>query len=137
MRLSDLFKKKSNELTFPENELEVSLMKAICDQNLRKEFITKLLWSDLYVLTETEKSLMKKGESVSLVTLGSKIPAFTSPNRIFDKGVIKEHVQYIALKGQNLFDMIKGTTLILNPYSDYGKEFLPAEIEDILNGKSV
>jgi hypothetical protein len=40
----------------------------------------------------------------------------------------------LELKGEDLLNMTKGATLILNPYSDYGKELLPAEIDQMLNG---
>src|SRR3569833_257172 len=62
------------------------------------------------------------------------IPVFTSTERIFDKGVIKHQVFFLACAGEDLFNFTKGTTLILNPYSDYGKELLPGEITKILNG---
>ena len=59
---------------------------------------------------------------------------FTSTNRIFDKGIINEQVPFLAMKGEDLFGVAKGATFILNPYSDYGKELIPSEIEDLLNG---
>ena len=62
------------------------------------------------------------------------IPVFTSTDRIFDKGVVKEQVEYMQMKGENLFKITKGATFLLNPYSDYGKELLPDEIRKLLNG---
>ena len=38
------------------------------------------------------------------------------------------------MKGQDLFNLAKGATFILNPYSDFGKELLPGEIESLMNG---
>ncbi len=40
----------------------------------------------------------------------------------------------MALKGKDLFGIAKGATFILNPYSDYGKELIPEEIENLING---
>jgi hypothetical protein len=40
----------------------------------------------------------------------------------------------LELKGEDLFNTTKGAALILNPYSGYGKELVPAEIEQMLNG---
>lgn len=142
MGLFDIFKKKKKtESAFPENELEKALMKASSDWSARKGFYMKLLWNELYVLTSENSSreegakVLEKGTMVDIVSFETgEIPVFTSTNRIFDKGVIKTEVPFIAMKGQDLFRVTKGATLILNPYSPYGKELLPNEIESLLNG---
>lgn len=140
MGLFDFFKRKDTRSTFPENELEVSLIKASKDVSQRNNFYMKLLWNDLYVLTsgrntDEGRTVLKKDTTVEFVTFpNGEIPVFTSTNRIFDKGVIKEEVPFMAMKGQDLFGIVKGATLILNPYSDYGKELIPGEIESMLNG---
>ena len=141
MGIFDIFKKKKTESTFPENELERNLMKASTDASARNEFYTKLLWNELIVLTnghnENEEGVrtLEKDTNVQFVTFeNGQIPVFTSTNRIFDKGVIKEQVPFMAMKGQDLFGVAKGATYILNPYSDYGKELIPQEIESLLNG---
>ena len=43
----------------------------------------------------------------------------------------------MAMKGRDLFITVKGATLILNPFSDIGKELLPTELERLLNGTIV
>lgn len=141
MGLFDIFKKKKTESTFPENELERNLMKASSDISARNEFYTKLLWNELIVLTNGHKEskegrkTLEKDTDVQLVTFeNGQIPVFTSTNRIFDKGIVKEKVPFMSMKGQNLFGFTKGATFILNPYSDYGKELIPQEIESLLNG---
>ncbi len=141
MGIFDLFKKKTTESTFPENELEESLIRASLDISSRNEFYRKLLWNELIVLTnghsesEEGRKTLEKDTEVQLVTLeNGQIPVFTSTNRIFDKGVIKEQVPFMTMKGQDLFGFTKGATFILNPYSDYGKELIPKEIESLLNG---
>ncbi len=40
-----------------------------------------------------------------------------------NKDIVKEEVEYMQMKGKNLFDFAKGATFLLNPYSDYGKEW--------------
>lgn len=141
MGIFDLFKKKKTESTFPENELEESLMQAASSVSAQKYFYQKLLWNQLFVLTgghsETEEDVntLKEDTKVQFVTFGNgHIPIFTSTNRIFDKGIIKEEVSYMRLKGQDLFEVAEGATFILNPYSDYGKELLPEEIQSLMNG---
>lgn len=139
MGIFDIFKKKKTDSTFPENELEQCLMRAVSTTSAKKEFYQKLLWNQLYILTveypDTKESSEKDTTTVRFITFEKgQIPIFTSENRIFDKGVIKEKVPYVSLKGQDLFGVAKGATFILNPYSNYRKELIPEEIEDILNG---
>jgi hypothetical protein len=63
---------------------------------------------------------------VSILKLtDGRIPVFTAKERIFDKEVIKEKVTYLAMKGEDLFNLAKGASFVLNPYSDYGKELFP------------
>ena len=139
MGLFDIFKRKKVESSFPENELEKTLMQAATNSFKRDEFYMKLLWNELIVLTNKTDlegaQVLKENTTVQFVTFDNgKIPVFTSTNRIFDKGIIKEEVPFMALKGQNLFEITKGATFTLNPYSDYGKELIPNEIERLLNG---
>lgn len=141
MGVLDIFKKKKTDSTFPTNELEKCLMQAASDIFPRKDFYQKLLWNQLFVLTsdhsgfEEENKILETDTTVHFVVFESgHIPVFTSKNRIFDKGVIKNEVSYIALKGQDLFEAAKGATFILNPYSDYRKELIPEEIENLMNG---
>ena len=141
MGIFDIFKKKKTDTTFPENELERCLMLAATDLAMRKEFYQKLVWNQLYILTAEEPSseegfrTLEKDTTVQFVTFeDGQIPIFTSTNRIFDKGIIKEKVHYMSIKGQDLFGLTKGVTFIINPYSDYAKELIPEEIEQIMNG---
>jgi hypothetical protein len=97
MGLFDLFKKKKTISSFPENELEQSLMQAASSVAAQQEFYQKLLWSQLYVLTGKESvtkegvQVLEKDTTVQLVAFeGGQIPVFTSANRINDKGIVKE-----------------------------------------------
>lgn len=142
MKLLDLFKKKKeNKSTFPENELERYLMEAPSNSDAQKYFYQKLIWNQLIVLTpdyleaEEGEQIVEENTKLKLVSFeGGQIPVFTSLNRIFDQEIIKEKVSYISLKGQDLFAMTKGASFILNPYSAYGKELVPEEIEQLMNG---
>ena len=109
MGLFDIFKKKNIENSFPENELERTLILAATNSSKRDDFYMKLLWNELIVLTDkTEQQgtqILKENTTVQFVTFkDGKIPVFTSTNRIFDKGIIKEEVPFMALKGHNLFE---------------------------------
>jgi len=140
MGLFDIFKKKNIPQASDNLNLEQLLQKAAKEPAFRAAFCNRLLIDDLVVITQNNglppgTSTLQTDTSVNLLTYpDGKIPVFTSPERIFDKGVIKEQVQYLQMKGRDLFSFTKGATFILNPYSDYGKELLPDEIESLLNG---
>jgi tetratricopeptide (TPR) repeat protein len=141
MGLFSIFKKKKTGSAFPENELEQCLLNAKSDALAQKNFYQKLLWNQLLVLTadhsnsEAELQILEKHSEVQLVTFeNGQIPVFTSANRIFDKNVVKTEVPYMSIKGHDLFEAAKGATFILNPYSDYRKELIPEEIENLMNG---
>ncbi|WP_423735529.1 SseB family protein [Chitinophaga caseinilytica] len=141
MGIFDIFKKQKPESTFPENELERCLMQAETDPTARKEFYQKLLWNRLFVLVPLEAGAMASEESSETETIvrfitfdDGQIPVFTSANRIFDKGIVKEEVSYVYLDGKDLFETAKGATFILNPFSYYGTTLAPDEIESIMNG---
>ena len=131
---------KTNIQTSHEFDLETLLQKSVTDTSLRYDFYKKLLTENLIVISEKTnthegKSTLQSGTQVNIVTIqDGKIPIFTSKERIFDNGVVNEQVEYLEMKSKDLFELTKGSTLILNPYSDYGKELLPVEIEGILNG---
>ena len=137
MGLLDFFRKKTEQAAF---DLEELLRRSAHDPAYRAEFYRVLTGSDLIVLTgDTEMPegvhTMEKDSTLNIVTFpDGRIPIFTSTDRIFDKGVVKEEVQYAAMNAKDLFITCRGATLILNPYSDYGKELPSEEIEKLLDG---
>lgn len=140
MSLFDIFKKKPVPAFGKENRLETVLRLAAVEAAYRPEFYNLLLSEMLVVLTTGNNlaegfRMLEKGTNVNIIPLqGGKIPVFTSVGKIFDKRVIKEKVPYLEMKGEDLFRLAKDATFVLNPYSDYGKELLPQEIESMLNG---
>jgi tetratricopeptide (TPR) repeat protein len=141
MGLLDIFKKNKTKSTFPENEIERCLMQAASNFSFQREFYQKLLWNELFILTsdntisEIVNQTQENDENVQcFIFENGQIPVFTSANRIFDKGIMKKNVSYLRLKGQDLFKALNGATFILNPYSDFAKELIPKEIENLLNG---
>jgi hypothetical protein len=137
----NIFKKKQSGQTTKDNlTLEQLLQKAATEPAFRAEFYKRLLTDELVVITQNSniqegKHTLQQDTSVNIVSYpDGKIPVFTSTDRIFDKGVVKEQVEYMQMTGENLFGLAKGATFLLNPYSDYGKELLSDEIERLLNG---
>ena len=144
MKLADLFNKSKPEPTEiaaePALPLEELLKLAASDASRRAEFYQRILSDDLVALTNGTAfpegaHVATEATRIQLRALpNGLIPIFTATERIFDGGVIKEQVDTIQLKGEDLFAMTRGARLVLNPYSGYGKEFLPEEVERMLDG---
>jgi len=58
------------------------------------------------------------------------LPFFTSKEAL--QRAVDAEVGFIALPARTLFEVTRGTALVLNPRSDYGKEFLPSEVDCLL-----
>ena len=142
MGLFDLFKKKTTDSTFPENELEIALMNAVTDASKRRDFFMKLLWSPLIIISADQTNeadgswIAEAGTVLKLLPLpDGRIPIFSASNRIYDKGIIeKKPIKILTINARDLFATAKGTTFVLNPYSAYGKELIPEVIEALLSG---
>lgn len=120
--------------------LDTLLQRASTEVSVRAEFYKRLLSDELVVIVGGPdkpggRVTLQKNEKVQLVTFpDGKIPLFTSTDRIFDKGIVKQEVPFLQMKGRDLFEMTRGAGFILNAYSDYGKELVPEEIAAMLNG---
>ncbi len=118
------------------------LAQAAQDPAYLPEFYRRLLLEPLVVITAndpaggTENTSVADGSTALPVVAweDGRIPIFTDPDRIFDKGVIAHQVSFAQMKGRTLLETLRGATLLLNPYSDYGKTFLPDEVARILAG---
>lgn len=122
------------------DSIESLLQKAASDPAYRVEFIKRIPNEKLVFISNSDLSTdgyikLQENTKIQVLTLSDgRIPLFTSKERIFDKGIVKNQVKFIEAKAEDIFSFLKGATLVLNPYSDYGKEFHPQEVERILNG---
>jgi len=126
-----------------ENKLEELLRLAADGPAHRPEFCSVLLQSTVFVLGDTGEK-PTESDVVDLLA-GSKIniqnwekqdgspviPFFTSLD-VLSKALDSEQ-SYLELPVRSLFEMTMGSVLFLNPKSDYGKEFIPQEVEQLLN----
>lgn len=140
MKFFDAFKKKPAPPQADDLSLEELIERAATQPAYRADFYKRLLSDKVVVLTSGSglpegEQVLKAAKTVNIVSLeDGTIPVFTSTDRIFDQQVVKEQVEFLQMKGEALFKMTRGARLVLNPYSKYGKELLPDEIERILNG---
>ncbi len=141
MGLFDFLKPKPSPALMPAATLEALLAQAAQDPVYQPEFYRRLLVEPLVIITAgdpamaEEKSYVSDGSPLQVVCWeNGHIPVFTTPARIFDAGVVQHQVVYSQLKGRALLEMLRDKTLFINPYSDFTKELLPAEIGRILDG---
>jgi SseB protein C-terminal domain/SseB protein N-terminal domain len=127
----------------PSNDLERTLVLAATDPAARPRFYRDLSVATLYVIDEDAPLpeahgavTLEAGRTVRLRNILHNnvphIPVFSSLERL--RAVIGEEVAYIAMAAPDLFSLVKGTPLLLNPGADYGKELTVAECDSIVDG---
>lgn len=126
----------------PVNELERLLVAAASDFAARPAFYRGITEHPLFVINEGSapgregKTVLKEGTQLQVRQIEREgklhTPIFTSVERI--SAVVPKEVRYLAVKGSDLLSLLRGSDLVLNPGSSYGK-FLPAkEVESIIDG---
>jgi hypothetical protein len=126
----------------PQNPLEHSLLQAATDPSCRPQFYRDLLESDIYAITTADNSLdIQNGVLQQESTIGLQpwlrdgepwLPVFTALIRLQQNLQSQSH--YVCLNARSFFEITRGANVVLNPNEDYGKEFLAAEIEGLLDG---
>ncbi|MFT3805636.1 enhanced serine sensitivity protein SseB C-terminal domain-containing protein [Arenimonas sp.] len=119
------------------------LRRAATEPAARPAFYDALLASTVYVIgrvgddasaTQGEATLAA-GDQVQLQNWnrpdGSPVIPFFSSLDTLRQGIAEE-CPYLALPARSLFEMTQGAELVLDPGSDYGKEFTPDEIGNLL-----
>jgi hypothetical protein len=123
----------------PENELEQAMVAAATSADARPLFYEVLRASQLLVVNEGERSgppgshVLEAGMALTLRQLDIEgvphTPVFSSPTRV--SAFFRQGAQYMSLAALDLFEIVRGAHVILNPGSDFGKQFTPDEIAGI------
>lgn len=117
--------------------LEELFEKAFVDTQLRTDFYRRLMVDNVFILTSedvpAEGDVKEKRLKIAQLSDG-KIPVFTSEKKVYDNDVIKEKQSVMAIPCRKLFEITKGASYVLNPFSKPNKVMLPQEIEWLLNG---
>jgi hypothetical protein len=130
--------------TMKENALERILRLAADEPAHRPEFCRILLDSKVFVLGESDQPdstqdghrTLQAGSHLSLQHWSKAdgstwIPMFTSLEVL--SRAIDEQRTYLELPVRSLFETAVGASFVLNPGQPYGKEFVPQEIQALLN----
>jgi hypothetical protein len=125
----------------PQNPFEESLVRAIDEPAHRGQFYRDFLAADLYVglhgpAPPMENGRIKSGTGVHIqgVEAGGKtyLAVFSSLPRL--RAFLEGEPATLRLACRDLLEMIGSAELMLNPGSDYGKEFVAEEIAALLDG---
>jgi len=126
----------------PENKLEESLMKAAKDPAHRPQFYRDFLEADIFIIQPTpspEESgliILEQAKKIAIQSIEFNgkpcLPIFSSLPRL--QAVLREEAGYLALNTLEFLKITQGAGLVLNPGSDYGKEFSTKEIQSLLDG---
>jgi hypothetical protein len=130
----------------PENDIERMLMRAAAEPAERPGFARALMDAEIFVVLVPEGGPIVPGPNGNVVipegtTLKAPsamrgdeklLPFFTAPSRAraWYKG---EHI-VAPERTRDLFGRYPDAPFILNPGSDYGKDFMPGEIKRLLAG---
>ncbi len=126
-----------------ENKLEQLLRTAATEPAHRPEFYATLLDSLVYILGFTDDGedgheTLEAGRSISIQHWerpdGVPVIPFFSSLAVVQESIDAEQ-SYIELPARALFEMTSGANLVLNPRSEFGKEFSPEEIAWLLEGR--
>jgi SseB protein C-terminal domain/SseB protein N-terminal domain len=131
----------------PENEIERMLVRASTQPSERRSFMRALLDSEIFVVLVPEGGHVVPGpEGNATIPQGTKlnmpsamrgeerlVPFFTRPSRAraWFKG---DHIVAPEI-ARDLFTRYPDASFLLNPGSDYGKEFVTAEVKRLLSGE--
>ena len=126
------------------NKLEKIFEEAIKEPGKRIEFYKTLLEEKVYAIIpidsdeDIKDGKYVKDNKVRLLTLKNQneiefFPVFTSVEEI-RKAFPKHNVGYVEGPGRWYFNLVRGKNVILNPFSENAKPFVPQEIEDMLSG---
>jgi hypothetical protein len=126
----------------PQNELERSLLKAAKDPSHRPQFYRDFLESDIFIINEGPTPerpgpmVLNAGYELNTrsVQLNGKqyLQVFSSLLRI--QVFVRHQVSYFKLNTIEFMKLTNGDELVLNPGSDYGKQFTRSEIASMLDG---
>ena len=128
----------------PENDIERLLMRASADPTVRPDFARALMDASVYVVLVSDGAKIMPGPdgnavippaaklSMPTATRGEEklLPFFSARSRakVWFRG---DHI-VAPDRVRDLFERSPNGHFILNPGSDYGKEFTPGEVERLL-----
>jgi hypothetical protein len=130
----------------PENDIERSLVRAYSEPAHRPDFLRQLLDAEVFlVLIPSGAGVQKASDGTMTLPKGTKLqlqslrrgdqrflPFFSAPSRVH--AVFKSDHIVAPDKPRAIFQRYSDAQFVLNPGSDYGKDFLRDEADRLLRG---
>lgn len=127
----------------PQNDLERSLVKASGEPAHRPQFYKDFSNADIFIVqhgapppTEHTETTLSVGTTIQIQSIEHNgqpyIPIFSSLMRL--QATLSQEVDYLGMNAMELMNLTQGAAMLLNPGSDYGKEFTRSEVASILDG---
>lgn len=130
----------------PENDIERALMRASADPAARQDFARALIDSEIFVVLlpetgalvpdETGRAVLPEGSRLMLAAVkrgdDELLPFFTAASRA--RAMFSGDHIVAPDVARTFFVQNSGKAFVLNPGSDYGKEFTPGEARRLLDG---
>lgn len=126
----------------PVNELERSLKEAVYDPARRMQFYNDLLQAEIYAITadeqpyELQDGVWQESAELSIQPWERGgimwMPIYSSLKRL--QKCTSTEVRHLRLKAVDFFEQTRGNYVVLNPFDELVKEFVPEEIERMLDG---
>lgn len=130
----------------PENDIERLLMRAAADPAVRPDFARALMDTEVYVVLVSDGAKIMPGpDGNAVIPPGAKLsmptatrgdekllPFFSTLSRA--KAWFKGDHIVAPDRVRDLFERSPNEHFVLNPGSDYGKEFTPGEVKHLLAG---
>lgn len=122
------------------SHLENLMAQAFENEQKNHEFFSVLFSSDVFILGgsgDIVPETLEAGTSVNIEQWHMEdgtpfIPVFTSVAELLDTVENKES-NYLALNAGSLFEMVRGTDVVINPMSDHGFHIDPEGMDGILD----
>lgn len=127
----------------PENPLEEALVAASTQPEARPEFYRLMLESPLYLIDDrpadaarSDTKVLEQDTRLQLQVIDidgvQHVPIFSSATRLHEAtGGNRGH---LAIQGREMLQMLRGAHLVLNPGAEFGKQFPPDEVAEMLSG---
>ena len=127
----------------PQNDLERSLVKATTDPAYRPQFYKDFTASDIFIIQHGERPpeahrriVLNAGKNIQIKNVEHNgklyVPIFSSLARL--QAALTGEAAYLGINALEFLKITKGSPLLLNPGSAYGKEFTESEVASILDG---
>jgi hypothetical protein len=112
-------------------KLELLFSKTSQQPELFSEFLNQLLISDVFCIGDDSDQSNVYFQMLETPEGEQAIPFFLSLDTL--RSSFGDDLDYFIMSARDFFEMTKGAVLLLNPASDYMKEFAPDEIEFLLS----